>query len=70
MSHGDVRAEVTQAGRRTLADEASLKRVKATDICQCETLKPRHEMGRNERPVCILPRPGYVCDTWLKGPAL
>lgn len=31
----DVRAEVTQAGGRRLVDEASHKRVKATDICQC-----------------------------------
>lgn len=40
-------------GRRTLADEASQKRVKATDICQCETLKPRHEMGWNELDMCL-----------------
>ncbi|AWP20951.1 Hypothetical protein SMAX5B_002086 [Scophthalmus maximus] len=31
----DVRAEVTQAGGRSLADEASQKRVKAIDICLC-----------------------------------
>lgn len=42
----DVRAEVTQAGKRKeagrQADEASQKRVKSTDICR--TLLPRAEV--------------------------
>lgn len=50
----DVRADSTEAGRRRLTDEASQKRVKATDICQCASESEEAAQG-----IC-----GMKCETF------
>ncbi|CAK6981092.1 Hypothetical protein SMAX5B_002086 [Scomber scombrus] len=61
----DVRAEVTQAGRRRLVDEASQKRVKATDICQCASQSEKGcGMKWSERLLRIFFNPDWDAGRW------